>query len=241
MKTVVIIPARVKSTRLPAKLLQKINGKTVIENCYSWACRAGYSTFVASSDDEILSLIPAGHSISTMEKHHNGTERCSEAAKFLDLDANDVVINVQGDIALYDPMVLNYLSGVIKRDKADMATACCFFDSLDDFKSENKVKACTNERGNAIFFSRKLLFSYPYARLHVGVYAMKAFMLGWYKAAGPCSLEQEESLEQMRWLHYAKTVRVFSMGPEAPITIDTPEDLVSVEEKWERKVKKWIK
>ena len=230
-----------QSSRLPAKLLQKINGKTVIENCYSWASCAGFSTFVASADDEILSLIPADYILPTIMTHHNGTERCSEAAKFLDLDANDIVINVQGDIALYDPKVLHYLSGLIKGDKADMATACCFFDDIDDFKSENKVKACINEGGNAIFFSRKMPVSYPYARLHVGVYAMKAFMLGWYKAIGPCSLEQEESLEQMRWLHYAKTVRVFSMGPEAPITIDIPEDLISVEEKWERKIKKWMK
>ena len=204
---VVLIPARLASKRFPMKPLVKVNGKTIIEHCYDWVSKAGYSTYVVSGDQEIIDLFP-DKSIKTFQDHTNGTERCSEALRSLSKGSlDDVIVNVQGDILLGNPDALRASVGMIRSQKAHMATVLT--STHGDYRDPNTVKGVVARDGRVLFFTRHPVLSITDVRSHVGIYAMTKLSLCTYVALGQCEWEKAESLEQMRWLYHGYQVRAY--------------------------------
>ena len=204
---VVLIPVRLASTRFPMKPLVKVNGKTIIEHCYDWASEAGYPTYVVSGDQEIIDLFP-DRSIKTFRQHNNGTERCLEALISLYTGSlDDVIVNVQGDILSGNPEALRALVGMIRSEKAHMATVLT--STNGDYRDSNTVKGVVTKDSRVLFFTRHPVLSITDVRSHVGIYAMSRLSLLSYGALGQCDWEKAESLEQMRWLYHGYQVRAY--------------------------------
>lgn len=220
----VLIPTRLASQRFPHKPLVQIEDKTIIQHCFEWASAAGYPTYVVSGDKEILDLFP-NNSIYAPGPFCNGTERCGKAVKTLATGTlDDVVINVQGDIVSGNPVALRALVGVIRSQKATMATVL-HSTTLQDYRDPNSVKAVIAQDGRVLFFTRKPVLSITEVRSHVGVYAMTRLSLSAYCAINQCSWETAESLEQMRWLYWGYSIKAYVDNNHSYHSINVVEDI----------------
>lgn len=164
-KTVCIIPARYGSSRLPGKPLLEISGKAMIIHVYERAQMISGidSVAVATDDERIKECVEAagGLAIMTSRKHPSGTDRIAEAARKMDLGKEDIVVNVQGDQPLLDPIhVLAIIKRLQERSDLAMTTPACPLD-IADRKNPNRVKVVVDRRWNALYFSRSLI---PYDR-----------------------------------------------------------------------------
>lgn len=236
MRTVVIIPARLDSKRLPRKALRKVGNRHLIQWTYEWASLAGYTTFVASGDEEILTLFH-GRALQTTGDCKNGTERVAEAASILQLSPDDIVINVQGDIALCDPIILRYISGAVAENKGDMVTSTMRLNTIYNMDL-NKVKAAIKPSGHAHWFFRGPVPSKTQMAVnyHVGIYGMSYKMLQYYSVLKDSPWEHFESLEQMRWLYHGMSIYCTDKLDRTPIVVDSGQDLIYLEELWKRQM-----
>ena len=137
MAFVVVIPARFASSRLPGKPLADINGKTMIERVYQQALQSGAGRVVVATDDrrvaDVVDLF-GGEVCMTKAEHNSGTERLAEVVSKLQLSADTVVVNVQGDEPLIDPELINQVARVLQqRPEASMSTAAHAISQLVDF------------------------------------------------------------------------------------------------------------
>ncbi len=160
MSYVALIPARMRSTRLPDKPLADIAGKPMIVRVAERVAQAGASRAVVATDDiRILEAVKAaGHeAIMTRADHPSGTDRLAEAADILQLADDTIVINVQGDEPLIDPVLLDDVAAMLRADTAlPMATACHpLTDPQDFFFNPNVVKVVLDKKNQrALYFSR---------------------------------------------------------------------------------------
>ena len=244
MKTpfVVIIPARLSSSRLPRKALADIGGKPMIVRVAEQAARSGAQRVVAAVDHEEIAQACRVHGIEvvmTADTHESGSTRLAEAARLLNLPPETVVVNVQGDEPLIDPELIDRTAAVLVANGAPMATAAHEIHDFDDFFNPNVVKVILNAQGNAIYFSRAPI---PYPRdmmrdqrnelpdspqplRHIGIYAYRAGFLQQFEAMAASPLESVESLEQLRvlWHGHPIAVEITETAPAAGV--DTQEDL----------------
>lgn len=244
MKTpfVVIIPARLSSSRLPRKALADIGGKPMIVRVAEQAARSGAQRVVAAVDHEEIAQACRLHGIEvvmTADTHESGSTRLAEAARLLNLPPETVVVNVQGDEPLIDPALIDRTAAVLVANGAPMATAAHEIHDFDDFFNPNVVKVILNAQGNAIYFSRAPI---PYPRdmmrdqrnelpdspqplRHIGIYAYRAGFLQQFEAMAASPLESVESLEQLRvlWHGHPIAVEITETAPAAGV--DTQEDL----------------
>ena len=244
MKTpfVVIIPARLSSSRLPRKALADIGGKPMIVRVAEQAARSGAQRVVAAVDHEEIAQACRVHGIEvvmTADTHESGSTRLAEAARLLNLPPETVVVNVQGDEPLIDPALIDRTAAVLVANGAPMATAAHEIHDFDDFFNPNVVKVILNAQGNAIYFSRAPI---PYPRdmmrdqrnelpdspqplRHIGIYAYRAGFLQQFEAMAASPLESVESLEQLRvlWHGHPIAVEITETAPAAGV--DTQEDL----------------
>ena len=244
MKTpfVVIIPARLSSSRLPRKALADIGGKPMIVRVAEQAARSGAQRVVAAVDHEEIAQACRLHGIEvvmTADTHESGSTRLAEAARLLNLPSETVVVNVQGDEPLIDPELIDRTAAVLVANGAPMATAAHEIHDFDDFFNPNVVKVILNAQGNAIYFSRAPI---PYPRdmmrdqrnelpdspqplRHIGIYAYRAGFLQQFEAMAASPLESVESLEQLRvlWHGHPIAVEITETAPAAGV--DTQEDL----------------
>lgn len=244
MKTpfVVIIPARLSSSRLPRKALADIGGKPMIVCVAEQAARSGAQRVVAAVDHEEIAQACRVHGIEvvmTADTHESGSTRLAEAARLLNLPPETVVVNVQGDEPLIDPELIDRTAAVLVANGAPMATAAHEIHDFDDFFNPNVVKVILNAQGNAIYFSRAPI---PYPRdmmrdqrnelpdspqplRHIGIYAYRAGFLQQFEAMAASPLESVESLEQLRvlWHGHPIAVEITETAPAAGV--DTQEDL----------------
>lgn len=244
MKTpfVVIIPARLSSSRLPRKALADIGGKPMIVRVAEQAARSGAQRVVAAVDHEEIAQACRVHGIEvvmTADTHESGSTRLAEAARLLNLPSETVVVNVQGDEPLIDPELIDRTAAVLVANGAPMATAAHEIHDFDDFFNPNVVKVILNAQGNAIYFSRAPI---PYPRdmmrdqrnelpdspqplRHIGIYAYRAGFLQQFEAMAASPLESVESLEQLRvlWHGHPIAVEITETAPAAGV--DTQEDL----------------
>lgn len=244
MRIAAIIPARYHSTRLPAKPLQKLGGKSIIEWVYSAVKAVIKDVVVATDDVRIAEEVErfGGCAIMTSEAHRSGTDRCAEALTKMGGDY-DVVINVQGDEPFIRREHIEALITCFNNPETEIATLAKPMTSAEDMAdihNPNNVKVVTDLRGRALYFSRAAI---PFQRdveqsewskhhtylKHIGIYAFRAQTLRAVTSLEASSLEQTEKLEQLRWLEHGYYISV-AKTPYATMGIDTPEDLQRAEE-----------
>ena len=234
MKIIAVIPARYASTRFPAKLMQDLGGKTVIQRTYEAAANTGLFDDVFVVTDSILIydeiITNGGKAIMSVAVHESGSDRIAEAVENLDVD---IVVNVQGDEPFINKKPLAELLDVFINDfdqKVDLASLMFEIKDTVEIENPNNVKVVTDQNGFALYFSRSVI---PYPRdinvgvrymKHIGIYAFrKQALLDFYRLPMK-SLEATEKLEQLRYLEFGKRIKMVETN-QGSIGIDTPEDL----------------
>ncbi|UTO05882.1 3-deoxy-manno-octulosonate cytidylyltransferase [Moraxella sp. FZLJ2107] len=236
-----VIPARYKSTRLPAKPLLPIHGKPMILWTAAKAMQASFAdTVCVATDDERIyaTCQDAGvNVVMTDGAHPSGTDRLAQVATDLSFGDDDIVINMQGDEPLVPPVLLEQVMQLlIDNPDCAMATLCEPITDSDEFARPSVVKVVMDNAHRALYFSRAPI---PHDRdgvmtgstkpvnayRHLGLYAyrvrvLKAFT-GWEQGV----LEKLESLEQLRVLENGERIAIDVAKVALPAGVDTPEDL----------------
>lgn len=239
MQTVVIIPARYKSTRFRGKPLAKICGKPMIQWVYENSKKAGRisQVVVATDDDRIAETVRSfgGNVMMTSEKHLSGTDRVAEAAEKLGLSSTDIIVNVQGDQPLIDPGCLDNVVKPFSDDSGfDMTTLALKIVHKEEIANPKHVKVTFDRNGIALYFSRSPI---PFGRdrsaendtyKHLGVYAYTRQYLDIFRNLPEGRLEQLEKLEQLRALENGHKIKVILTDFDSP-EVDIPEDIGKIE------------
>lgn len=231
MKTVVIIPARMESERLPGKPLKEINGKSLIFHCYESSKEAQLpdGVYVASADPDIFKnaikeKIPF---ISTSNYPINGTERVAEAARILQLEDDDIVVNLQGDMPFFDPEIIGEPVMRLKAIPECNVASVMTFLKKEDEDNPNRVKVTVDNQGRAIDFDRR------YGDfLHIGVYVFRNSFLQRYAEYGATDIEVKMSLEQKR-IDFMNDYVWMSFVQSRSVVIDCKEDLINAQKQRE--------
>jgi 3-deoxy-manno-octulosonate cytidylyltransferase (CMP-KDO synthetase) len=245
MKITAVIPARYASTRFPAKALADIMGKPMIQHVYERTAQAQLvsEVLVATDDERIAAAVRGfgGRVEMTLASHETGTDRLAEVAARIDAD---IIVNVQGDEPLIDPATIDAaIQPLVDDPTIDMGTLMVRIRTLHDFLSPNVVKVVTDNRGNALYFSRSPLpnfrdkwndlkdESFASGKLtcfkHVGLYVYRRQFLLTFAGLAPTPLEQYEKLEQLRALENGYRIRVIETIHDS-IGVDVPADLDKV-------------
>ncbi|UJH91509.1 3-deoxy-manno-octulosonate cytidylyltransferase [Antarcticibacterium sp. 1MA-6-2] len=233
-KIIAMIPARYQASRFPGKLMQDLNGKTVIQRTYEAAVNTGLfqEVFVVTDSDIIFEEIirNGGKAIKSKQEHECGSDRIAEAVENMDVD---IVLNVQGDEPLIDHQSLQKLLQVFEGDtekRIDLASLKTPMHESEEITNPNNVKVITNKDNFALYFSR---FPVPYPRdtdarvtyyKHIGVYAFRKQALMDFHQLPMLSLEAAEKIECIRYLEYGKSIKMVETDFRG-IGIDTAEDL----------------
>lgn len=228
----IIIPARLNSTRLPNKLLLPLGGIPIIIRTANIAKEVD-STIVACDNEAILDMCKK-HNIEcilTSDKHISGTDRCAEVVTKLQLDDNETIINLQGDEPFLETDVIYNLketmNNVISGNVAFMVSCYKVIDDLSADDS-NIVKVVIDDNNYALYFSRSKI---PYNRDntsvsyfgHIGIYGFSVKSLKAFCLFDKSPLENIEKLEQLRALWYGKKILMIKVKSNS-IGIDTMED-----------------
>lgn len=246
MSFIVVIPARLASTRLPNKPLLDIAGKPMIQHVWERACQSNASAVYIATDHQSIAdaAISFGAKVCmTSVKHESGTDRLQEVVEKLGLSSSQVIVNVQGDEPLIPSEVINQVAELMQETIA-MAT---LFEVMHDVKQvfdSNAVKLVADDNGNALYFSRApipwcrdefggekptLPTTISYKR-HVGIYAYRVELLNQFVAWPMSQLETVEKLEQLRVLNHGVKIRVAEACKTIPAGVDTQKDLDAVRE-----------
>lgn len=232
---VVVIPARMQSTRLPGKPLADICGRPMVLWVVDRARRSkAAGVIVATDSDEIADVCRAdGVDVETTSPSHaSGTDRIAEVARRRDWSSDQIIVNVQGDEPLLPPELVDQVAGLLQQDPdADIATLQTPFADLEQFRSTHTAKVITDRNHNALYFSRAPIPASTGARVptdarrHIGIYAYRCQSLCALASSAPCEIERLERLEQLRalWLGQRIVVADSCMAPAHGV--DTQEDL----------------
>lgn len=242
----VVIPARFASSRLPGKPLQDIAGKPMIQHVWEQARSSSAQRVVVATDDPRILAACAdfgAEALLTRAEHNSGTDRLAEVVTLLGLDAEAIVVNVQGDEPLIPPAVIDQVAAnLAAHPEAAIATLAEPISDAATLFNPNAVKVLADANGLALTFSRAPLpwardafaedrsalpAGVPYRR-HVGIYAYRVGFLADFVAWGPCWLENTECLEQLRALWHGQRIHVADAVEAPPAGVDTPDDLERV-------------
>ena len=244
MEFIVVIPARYAYSRLPGKPLRDIKGKSMIQRVWEQACKSSASRVVIATDDQRIE--EAAHAFGakvclTRDDHQSGTDRLQEVTDKLGLDAQQIVVNVQGDEPMIPPEVINQVaSNLANNQEAGVATLCEPVGLIEDFLNPNTVKVVADNNQMAAYFSRASIpwprdaFSVSQdsvpseARRHIGIYAYKVDCLNQFIKWDRAPLEILESLEQLRFLYNNIAIHIADAVSAVPGGIDTEDDLNSL-------------
>jgi 3-deoxy-manno-octulosonate cytidylyltransferase (CMP-KDO synthetase) len=238
---VVIIPARLASTRLPNKPLADIAGKPMVVRVAERAALSGATSVAVACDDERIMSACQAHGVAafmTRADHPSGTDRIAETALQLELPDDAIIVNVQGDEPLIDPHLIAATAAQVTR-ATPMATAAHPIREIDDVFNPNVVKVVIDKTNRALYFSRAAI---PWHRdafaqtpnvlppdyciyRHIGLYAYTHAFLKRYASLETAPIERYEALEQLRvlWNGYPIAVQITQDAPSAGV--DTLEDL----------------
>jgi 3-deoxy-manno-octulosonate cytidylyltransferase (CMP-KDO synthetase) len=230
----IIIPARIGSTRLPQKLIEKIGAMTVIEHVVTKIKPIIQGNlFVATDSQEIASYVTqhGAKAISTDKNCPTGSDRVLEA--FTKIDNNDkikFVINIQGDMPFIDPVVVKaMIDRYYSKSDFDIITPVVKV-GKDIAINPSNVKVVRDNVGKALYFSRSLIpFGGEEFLYHVGIYGFKTEALKKFVALPKGNYEATESLEQLIARENGMTIATFDCQ-QIPISIDTMEDLEKARE-----------
>lgn len=243
MSFTVIIPARLKSSRLPDKPLADICGRPMIVRVAELALSCGADRVVVAVDDASVyeACAAAGLDVIMTDPHHpTGTDRLAEAVAKIGLADDEIVVNLQGDEPLMPLDVIRDVADLLaSRPDCAMATAAHTIHDVESFFNPNVVKVVLDDRGTALTFSRapipwprdhfretKESLPEGFAPLHhLGLYAYRAGFLRRFPTLPQAPLEKLESLEQLRALYYGERIAVIVLDAALPAGVDTQEDL----------------
>ena len=237
----VVIPARLNSSRLEEKVLIEINGIPMVIHVAQRASLSGAKNVVIATDDEKIAEVVRYYnfkSVMTNKNHLSGTDRCLEASEIKKWDGQDIIVNVQADEPLIDPVLIDLLAKNIIDGKSEYVTACSEFKSYNEFINPNNVKVVLDNNSNALYFSRSAipylnsrdLSICNYAFHHLGIYAYRLSSLKKFCSFPISDLEKIEKLEQLRALSNNLKLKVLPYNGNQIIGVDTIEDLNLVRE-----------
>lgn len=231
---VIIIPARMASTRLPGKPLADIHGEPMIAHVWRRAMESKIGPVVVACDGkEIAAAVEkaGGKAVLTRPDHPSGSDRIWEALNALEgSGAYDAVINLQGDEPLIDPKIISAAYGLLRDPEVDIGTLAAEIRSEEKKQASQVVKAVVDKpqdaaHGRALYFSRMPVPSGEGPMYHhVGLYAYRREALAQFVAAPPSPLEKREKLEQLRALALGLHIEV-GVIDTVPLGVDTPGDL----------------
>jgi len=233
----VVIPARLGSTRLPRKPLADIGGKPMVICVAERAQQSHAQNVVVATDSLEIQAACNQYQIEcllTSPDHPTGTDRVAEVAQLLKLPADTLVVNVQGDEPLIPPELINQVAQTLADNPAcAISTVAVPLTHAAEISNPNIVKVVLNRFGEALYFSRA---SIPFVRdpesaqdisplRHLGIYAYRASFLEAYTHLEPAPPEKAEALEQLRALWNGYRIAVYTANEAPPAGVDTAEDL----------------
>jgi 3-deoxy-manno-octulosonate cytidylyltransferase (CMP-KDO synthetase) len=239
---VVLIPARLGSSRLPDKPLADIAGLPMVVRVAFQAMKSAAKNVVVAADHERIVSVCHEHGIQavmTRQDHPSGSDRLAEAVDLLQLTDSTIVVNVQGDEPLIQPQHIDQVAALLARhDDASMSTLAHPITDLHDWLSTHVVKVVLDSQNNASYFSRagipfwrdavaQQLPPFPVYR-HVGLYAYRAAFLRRFPHLSVAPTEQLEALEQLRALWHGHRIAVHISDQPSAAGVDTPQDLIRV-------------
>lgn len=226
MSVVAVIPARMGSKRLPAKVLADIQGKPLVVHVWEivQSCKAIDRVVVATDSDEIEAVASsAGAEVyRSRTGHWTGTDRVAEALSEIPCR---VALNVQADNAFLDVPILSQVVACLEDTSVAVATPICPFPEHLDPSDPSKVKAAIGKNGDALYFSRLPIPSGGPWWLHIGVYGFQYDSLQRFSSWERGVLEQQEDLEQLRFIENGVPIRTTQVAYSG-VGLDTPSDLM---------------
>ncbi|MEW5704790.1 MAG: 3-deoxy-manno-octulosonate cytidylyltransferase [Pseudomonadota bacterium] len=231
---IVVLPARLGATRLPAKPLADIHGEPMIVHVWRRAMAAGIGrVVVACAEAAIGEAIEraGGQWVLTRPDHPSGSDRVFEAVSLLDPEErHDVVVNLQGDLPTIAPEAIRAALDPLAEPTVAIATVAAEIKREDEIGDRNVVKVAMGlgagaRIGHALYFSRNPVpaGSGPYYH-HIGLYAFRRAALKRFVGLPQTPLEKREALEQLRALEDGMRIGV-ALVDMIPIGVDTPADL----------------
>jgi len=233
MSAIVLIPARLASTRLPNKPLADIAGAPMIVQVWRRACEAQIGDVVVAADSpEIAMAVEAagGKAVMTGQHHQSGSDRIFEALTLVDPGKNyDIIVNVQGDLPTVEAETVRAAARPLNDPHVDIATVCAEITRAKERSDPNVVKVVGSPLSpglmRALYFTRATA---PHGEgplwHHIGLYAYRRAALERFVSLPPSALEQREKLEQLRALEAGMRIDVAQVR-EVPLGVDTPHDL----------------
>jgi 3-deoxy-manno-octulosonate cytidylyltransferase (CMP-KDO synthetase) len=233
-RTLVLIPARMASTRLPGKPLADIAGLPMIVQVAKRAQEAEAGRIIVAVDHQDVydAVTAAGFDVvMTRVDHQSGSDRIFEAVSKADPDGRmEFIINVQGDLPTIEPEAVRAsLRPLQDNDSTDIATLTVEITDEHEKTNPNVVKIVgsplSQTRLRALYFTRATA---PYGQgplyHHIGLYAYRRAALEKFVSLGPSVLEKRESLEQLRALEAGMRIDA-EIVDSVPLGVDTPADL----------------
>ena len=247
---IVVIPARLASTRLPRKPLADIGGAPMIVRVAQQAQKSQAARVIVATDSgEVLDICEQYHieTLKTRSTHLTGTDRLSEVVEILQLPDDAVLVNVQGDEPFIPPELINLVAKALHDSpSAAIATVGVPLREKADIQIPNIVKIIHNHLGEVMYFSRAPIpflrdpgsAVNPAQRLvpclrHIGLYAYQSHFLRAFTNLSPAPIELAESLEQLRALWHGYKIQIVQSNEAPPAGVDTPEDLFRAQQKWD--------
>tara|TARA_B100000686_G_C16696791_1_gene921009 strand:- start:431 stop:1228 length:798 start_codon:yes stop_codon:yes gene_type:complete len=243
-KTVIIIPSRLEAKRLPNKPLLKINNIPIIIHVVKRAKESKIGdVIVATPNKEIFDLVEKNNckAILTKNSHGTGTDRVFEALEKISDDRTDIVINLQGDMPNLDPVNINNLDHLMRKNNCEIGTLAHTIQDKKELSDSNIVKVETfdylsdlNFLKTKDFFRTKKINSTKNIYHHVGIYAFQKDALRKYVKLKRTKNELDRKLEQMRALDNNIEIRV-ALSKSFPLGVDTEEDFLLIKNSMEYK------
>ncbi len=238
----IVIPARYASSRLPAKPLLKIHGREMILRVVDQARKVqGFDDLCVATDDPRIAEVCRAEGVDvviTDPNHPSGTDRLSEVARIKGWDAQDIIVNVQGDEPLLPAQLVIQVAELLEqKPNCSMSTLCESIYEIDEFQRDSIVKVVMSKFNEALYFSRSPI---PYDRegaklaepalhssayRHLGLYAYRVQLLQEYVTWDMETLESLESLEQLRVLENGHRIAIDVAQVNLPPGVDTQADL----------------
>lgn len=235
--TIVVIPARMSSSRLPGKPLADINGLPMIVHVWKRATEANVGqVLVAAAEVKIVEIIRnhGGDAIVTDPALPSGSDRIAAALKMRDIHEKfEYVVNLQGDLPTIDPLAVRRCLAGLTNEQVDIATIAALIENDEDIKNPNIVKAIASlGKDREVAYARDFVrevgpeHEAPYWH-HIGVYAYRRQSLSRFVSLPVSTRETLRKLEQMRALDNDMRIAVVRVD-SVPLGVDTSADLEAV-------------
>ncbi len=235
---VCIIPSRYESSRFPGKPLADLCGKPMIQHVYERVAKAKAVPYVAVATDDkrIFNAVKnfGGNAVMTATTHRSGTDRIAEVVKSLNLSADAIVVNIQGDQPIFEPaQVDEVIQPLLDDSSIDMSTLIYKIILEEEITHPHVVKVVLDHQNFALYFSRATI---PYVRSstmkadyykHHGIYAYRRNFLDIFTKLPEGKLEKLEALEQLRALEYGYKIKVVITSHDS-VEVDNQQELERV-------------